>query len=97
MKKRIILFFMIFGCAFHLHAQKNVVMSLSQCREMALQNNEDLKKADNSLRKAQLEKNIASLNFFPKIDGSAGSAYMVEEADVMGNSLIMKGTYMAGL
>lgn len=97
MRKRIILFFMILGCAFHLHAQKNVVMSLSQCREMALQNNEDLKKADNSLRKAQLEKKIASLNFFPKIDGSAGTAYMVEEADVMGNSLIMKGTYMAGL
>lgn len=97
MRKRIILFFMILGCAFHLHAQKNVVMSLSQCREMALQNNEDLKKADNSLRKAQLEKKIASLNFFPKIDGSAGAAYMVEEADVMGNSLIMKGTYMAGL
>lgn len=97
MKKIIILFMACLWNVSSLTAQESLHLSLSQCREMALANNEDLKKADNSLKKARLNKDVAFLNFFPKIDGSAGTVYMLEEADVMGNSLIMKGTYLAGL
>lgn len=97
MRKYIILLFLSWGYLSLINAQNSVEMSLTQCRKMALSNDEVLKKADNSKRKAELDKNLALLNFFPKIDGSAGTAYMVEDLDVMGNSLVMKGTYMAGL
>lgn len=97
MRKYIILLFLSLGYLSLMNAQNSVEMSLTQCRKMALSNDEVLKKADNSLRKAELDKKLALLNFFPKIDGSAGTAYMVEDLDVMGNSLVMKGTYMAGL
>lgn len=96
MRKYIILLFLSLGCLL-MNAQNSVEMSLTQCRKMALSNDEVLKKADNSLRKAELDKKLALLNFFPNIDGSAGTAYMIEDLDVMGNSLVMKGTYMAGL
>ena len=72
-------------------------LTLSECREMALAHNEELQKADNNLRKAELDKAIALTSYLPSIDGSAVGAYIVEDIDIMGMKMQMKGTYMAGL
>ena len=79
------------------NSQTPLSLSLSECREMALTHNEELQKADNNLRKAELDKAIALTSYLPSIDGSAVGAYIVEDIDIMGMKMQMKGTYMAGL
>lgn len=78
-------------------AQTALVLSQSQCREMALAHNEALQKADNDLRKAELDKAIAFTSYLPAIESSATGAYVVEDIDMMGMQMQMKGTYMAGI
>ena len=78
-------------------AQTALVLSQSQCREMALAHNEALQKADNDLRKAELDKAIAFTTYLPAIESSASGAYVVEDIDMMGMQMQMKGTYMAGI
>lgn len=79
------------------NGQTTLVLSQAQCREMALTHNEELQKADNNLRKAELDKAIALTSYLPTIDGSAVGAYIIEDIDIMGMKMQMKGTYMAGL
>lgn len=64
---------------------------------MALAHNEALQKADNDLRKAELDKAIAFTSYLPAIESSATGAYVVEDIDMMGMQMQMKGTYMAGI
>lgn len=64
---------------------------------MALAHNEALQQADNILRQAELDRQIAKTAFLPKFDASAVGAYMLPDMDMMGMELRMRGTYMAGV
>jgi outer membrane protein TolC len=64
---------------------------------MALQYSEDMKRADNQKRQADLDKQIAFTNYLPKLDGSVMGEYMFPDMDMMGVELRMHGSYFAGL
>lgn len=64
---------------------------------MALVHNEALQQADNALRQAELDREIAKTAFLPKFDASAAGAYMLPDMDMMGMEMRMRGTYMAGV
>lgn len=78
-------------------AQNSLRLSLSECRKMALSHSEELQKADNALKQAELDKKIATAAYLPKIDGMATGAYMLPDMDMLGIELRMRGMYMAGL
>ena len=78
-------------------AQERLSLSLAQCREMALSQSEELQQADNRLRQAELDNEIATTAYLPKIDGSAIGVYMLPDMDMTGMDLRMRGTYMAGI
>ena len=71
-------------------------MTLADCRETALRHNEDLQKAVIELQKAELDRQIAYNTYLPKLDGSVMGLYMKDQ-DIMGNNLLLRGTYVAGL
>lgn len=71
-------------------------MTLADCRETALRHNEDLQKADIELQKAELDRQIVYNAYLPKLDGSVMGLYMKDQ-DIMGNNLLLRGTYVAGL
>ena len=74
-----------------------LLLSHSQCREMALAHSEELEQADIRLRQAELDNRIATTAYLPKIEGSATGAYVFPDIDVMGMDLRMRGMYMAGI
>jgi outer membrane protein TolC len=78
-------------------AQQALRLSLAECRAMALQYSEDMKRADNQKRQADLDKQIAFTNYLPKLDGSVMGEYMFPDMDMMGVELRMHGSYFAGL
>lgn len=78
-------------------AQQPLRLSLTECREMALSHSEELQQADNTLRQAELDREIAKTAFLPNIEGSAIGAYMFPDMDMMGMKLRMRGTYLAGI
>ena len=64
---------------------------------MALDYNEMLKKADNKVRQAELDKAVAFASYLPKFEGSLTGTYLFPDMDVMGSELQMRGMYMAGI
>lgn len=72
-------------------------LSLKDCKEMALQSDEDIKIARNNLNQSSLDKGIAKTAYFPKIDG-VGSAFFLTPNSSMGDlmEIQMKGVYLAG-
>ena len=64
---------------------------------MALSHSEELQQADNALRQAELDRQIAKTAFLPKFDASAVGAYMLPDMDMLGMEMRMRGTYMAGV
>ncbi|MCS2889888.1 TolC family protein [Parabacteroides faecis] len=78
-------------------AQQPLRLSLGECRKMALAHNEALQQADNTLRQAELDRQIAKTAFLPKFDASAVGAYMLPDMDMLGMEMRMRGTYMAGV
>ncbi len=72
-------------------------LSQEACRQMALAHNEDLQKADNALRQAELDKAVALAAFLPKVDGSLNGIYMSPDIEMSGMKLQMHGMYMAGV
>lgn len=72
LKYIIILAFLFSGI--NLHAQKK--MTLQQCREMALQKDEDLKMADRQLEKARDEKDAAKTLRLPKFSATGTGIYI---------------------
>lgn len=71
-------------------------LSQAECRSMALTYSEDLQRADNAVRQAELEKAAAFTNYLPKVDGSVMLEYMTD-MDMAGATLQMRGMYLAGL
>ena len=77
--------------------ESSLTLSLAECRRMALAHSEDLQKADNALKQAELDKAIAFAAYLPKADASATAAYMTPDMDMMGMKFRMHGAYMAGI
>lgn len=93
MKRIVITVFIAVQCVAVFPQQK---MTLADCRKTALRHNEDLQKADIELQKAELDRQIAYNAYLPKLDGSVMGLYMKDQ-DIMGNNLLLRGTYVAGL
>ena len=73
-------------------------LSLSQCREMALQNDEDMKIAQNRMAQSDLDRGIAKTAYLPKFDINGGAFYLTPNPS-MGTAMDiqMRGVYMAGI
>jgi len=77
--------------------QTTLTLDVQSCREMALAHNEDLMRAGNDARKAELDKQIALRGYLPKVDGTAMGTYMTDMPIMEGMELQMRGTYLAGI
>lgn len=73
-------------------------LSLKDCREMALANDEDMKIANNRAVQADLDRGIARTAYFPKFDINGGAFYLTPNPS-MGSTMDiqMRGVYMAGI
>lgn len=82
-----------------LAAQESAPLSLSlaEARAKALAYNEDLQKAEGGVRRAALDKRIAQAALLPQIDASANGIYVAPDMEMMGQTLQMRGAYMAGI
>ena len=87
----------LFTAASGTMAQPQLSLSLEQCRAMALEHSEELQQADLSVRRAELDNQIATTAYLPKIEGTATGAYVLPDIDMMGMDLRMRGTYLAGI
>lgn len=74
-----------------------LTLNVEKCRQMALANNEDIKKGNNSLAQSVLDKKIAVSAFLPSIEATGSVMYMAPNVEMSGMEMIMKGTYMAGV
>ncbi|MDR2039912.1 MAG: TolC family protein [Bacteroidales bacterium] len=94
MKKPLILFLIIYLSAIHLQAQ--LVLTAEQCRQMALESNEDVKIAGYQYEKAVIDKKSTRTSYLPKIAGSATYAYLFEDID-MGMDFDLSAMGMPGV
>ncbi|MCQ2234659.1 MAG: TolC family protein [Paludibacteraceae bacterium] len=76
-------------------AQQQVALSLADCRRLAIEHNEKVKKSGNALTSAQLQKEAVFTNYLPRLDGSATTLFM-QDQDIMGMQLKLRGAYVAG-
>lgn len=73
-------------------------LSLRECREMALRNDEDMAMAQNRVAQADLDKGIAKTAYFPKFDINGGAFYLTPNPSMGATMDIqMRGVYMAGI
>ncbi len=77
-------------------AGEPLAINVTQCRDMALQASEQMRRADNERRMAGLDTKVATTNFLPKIEGTATGTYVFPDMDMMGSKLQMHGMYVAG-
>ena len=94
--KRIYIVFLLCSVCF-LNAAA-LELSLRECREMALQTDEDMAIAQNRVAQANLDRGIARSAYFPKFDINGGAFYLTPNAS-MGSTMDiqMRGVYMAGI
>ena len=73
-------------------------LTLSECREMALQTDEDMQIAQNRVEQSRLDKAVAKTGYLPKFDINGGAFYLTPNPS-MGESMDiqMRGVYMAGI
>ena len=96
MKKTTILLAALCVAAF-VQGQERMQLSLVECRQLALEQNEELKKAGNKLRQAELDKAIAFSNYLPKVEGSVSGTYVFPDMDMNGMTMQIHGMYSAGI
>lgn len=72
-------------------------LSASDCRKMAIENSREIRKSENALRQAELDRQISNTALLPKFDGSATAVYMLPDIDMMGSKLQFRGAYIAGI
>ena len=70
----------------HTHAQR--MLSLQECRELAIQNNKALKIATQQERKAYYQKREALMQYFPKFSASATYLHFSDDLHLIGRSQI---------
>ena len=66
-------------CALPTYAGAQQVLTLDECRQMAIENNNELKTAQQKIKIAGYDRNIALANYFPKI--TATGTYMYTSRD----------------
>ena len=72
-------------------------LSLKNCKEMALQTDEDMRIAQNRVNQSNLDKDIATTAYLPKIDGMGGAFYLTPDPSMAGMmDMQMRGIYLAG-
>ncbi len=71
-------------------------MSLAECRNEALKFNETMASANNAVRQAELDRQIAFTNYLPKLDGSFSTVY-AKDIDMGEMTFQLHGTWLAGL
>ncbi|MDR2927097.1 MAG: TolC family protein [Cytophagaceae bacterium] len=87
-----------------------LILTSEQCRQMALENSEEIKIANLQYEKACIDKSAVRTSYFPKIAASATYAYLFEDIEMgfdfelmagisipINMPLSMKGAYMAGI
>lgn len=97
MKRHILLGALALSFSVQASAQKELFLTQTECRELALQRNEELQKANHALQQAELDKDIAFSSYLPKLDGMVSGTYMFPDMDMMGMELQMHGMYLAGI
>lgn len=97
MKTKILILILLIDLAAGI-AAKAVNLSLEQCREMALQSDEEMQIARNRVVQSDLDKAIAKTAYFPKFDINGGAFYLTPNPS-MGSTMDiqMRGVYMAGI
>lgn len=75
---------------------QRLTLSAADCRAMALQSSEEMRKSSNEVAMAEMEKWAATTNFLPKIDAMATGTYVSPDMDMMGMKMQMHGMYVAG-
>ena len=95
MKKIIITLALYVAAISQLPAQP-LSLTLQDCRQLALEHNEQIKTANNAVEKAKLDRQIAFAQYLPKVDGSLTGIHMKDQ-DIIGMSLQTRGTYLAGI
>lgn len=94
--KRIILFLTI-SITGIMHGSA-LELTLKQCREMALQTDENIRIAENDVRGAKLDHGVARTAYLPKFAASGNAMYMAPDTKVMDMmTLQLRGAYMAGI
>ena len=95
--KKITMIFAALCMAAYTQGQEVLHLSLAECRQMALERNENLKQSDNKLRQAELDKAIAFSNYLPKFDASVSGTYMFPNMEMNGMEMELHGMYFAGI
>ncbi|MCH5238898.1 MAG: TolC family protein [Muribaculaceae bacterium] len=94
MKLRILAVFFAFAAVFNVFP---IELSLKECKERALQTDEDMKIAQNRVNQSNLDKGIATTAYLPKIDGMGGAFYLTPDPSMAGMmDMQMRGVYLAG-
>lgn len=73
--KPLLIVSLFLSCLYSVQAQEKQVLTLDQCRNMAVENSEMLKIADQTIAKSENEKIAARSHFFPNISASATGMY----------------------
>lgn len=97
MKQYVLLSTLFLSLAAQMHAQHTLQLTQNECRELALQHNEELQKARNDLQQADFDKSIAFSGYLPKFDGMASGTYMFPDTKMTGMELQIRGMYLAGI
>ena len=100
--KKIITSLVLFAAIVPQLFSQSLSLSLQDCRRMALEFNEKIKTADNAVKKAELDRQIAFAQYLPKVDGSFTMLHiqdqdLLEIGDVLDVSLRTRGTFLAGI
>lgn len=85
------------GFLTQLPAQHILSLTQADCRELALQRNEEVQKATNALQQAELDQKIAFSSYLPKFDGMVSGSYMFPDVEMTGMELQIHGMYLAGI
>lgn len=83
--------FITFACA------SALTVNADSCVAMALRSSAELRMAQNSVRQAELNRQVARTAYMPDFSGSATGMFRAPDSEVMGMSLRMRGVYMAGI
>lgn len=73
-------------------------LTLKECREMALQSDENIRIAENNVRASSLDRSVARTAYLPKIEGSGNLLYTAPDSKI-GDMMTLQfhGAYMAGI
>ena len=82
----------LFGCL----TASSLELSLKECKELALQTDEDMRIARNRVDQSSLDRGVAKSAYFPKIDGMATAFYLTPNSSMDLMEIQMKGVYLAG-